>query len=388
MKPVKILAIFGTRPEAIKMGPVIHSLQAYKDEIETHVVVTGQHRSMLDQILEIFEIKPDYDLDIMRPNQTLTDITVRALRGLEDILKDSDYKLVMVQGDTSTAFIGGLAAFYQRIAVAHVEAGLRTRNKYNPYPEEVNRHFLDVLADLCFAPTQLSKDALLAEQVAPERILITGNTVIDALLTTVKDDYQFQTPALQTIGFNQERKTILVTVHRRENHGEPLRDICAALKELLSTRQDIQLVLPVHLNPNVYHTVHNTLGNLEHVHLTEPLDYPDFVNMMARAHLILTDSGGVQEEAPSLAKPVLVMRETTERPEAISAGAARLIGTTKADIIEAVNELLDDSTVYEGMAQAINPYGDGQASERTIQAIRRYLGLTEVKPAEFVSQVK
>ncbi len=386
MKPVKVLAIFGTRPETIKMGPVIHKLQRYGREIETRVVVTGQHRSMLDQILEIFEIRPDYDLDIMRDNQSLTDITVRSLRGLESVLQIEDYDLVMVQGDTTTAFVGALAAFYRRIPIAHIEAGLRTRNKYNPYPEEINRHFIDVLADLCFAPTAVSKNALLAERVDPGRILVTGNTVIDALLTTVKDDYKFQTPILRTIDFSQKRHTLLVTVHRRENHGAPLKDICEALKQLLVTRSDLQLVLPVHLNPNVYHTVHAALNGLEHVYLTKPLDYPDFVNLMARAHIILTDSGGVQEEAPSLGKPVLVMRETTERPEAVSAGTARLVGTATADIVATVNQLLDEPEAYQQMAQAVNPYGDGQAAERTVQAIRHYFNLTDTKPDEFAPE--
>lgn len=373
MRPVRVLTILGTRPEVIKMGPVIRELQYHSPEIETHVVVTGQHRSMLDQVLEIFEITPDYDLDIMRPNQSLTDITVRSLLGLESILRDSDYQLVMVQGDTTTAFVGGLAAFYHRIPVAHIEAGLRTRNKYNPYPEEINRHFIDVLADLCFAPTEVSKNALLAENVDPKRILVTGNTVIDALLATVKDNHRFQTPALQTIDFSHKRHTLLVTVHRRENHGEPLQDICEALRHLLTTRQDLQLVLPVHLNPNVYNTVHAALDGIERVYLTEPLAYPDFVNLMARAYIILTDSGGIQEEAPSLGKPVLVMRETTERPEAISAGAARLVGTTKQGITAAVTRLLDDPSEYRQMAQAINPYGDGKAAVRIVQAIRHYL---------------
>ncbi len=388
MKPINILAIFGTRPEAVKMGPIIQSLQNYRREIKTDVAVTGQHRSMLDQILKIFDITPNYDLDIMRPNQSLTDITARSLQGLEAILKEGDYQLVIVQGDTTTAFVGALAAFYQRIPVAHIEAGLRTRNKYNPYPEEINRHFIDVLADLCFAPTAISKEALLVEQVNPERIWVTGNTVIDALFATVKSDYRFQTPVLQTVDFNSHRQTILVTVHRRENHGAPLQDICLALKQLLTTRQDVQLILPVHLNPNVYLTVHAILGSLDHVYLTEPLDYPDFVNLMARSHLILTDSGGVQEEAPSLGKPVLVMRETTERPEAVTVGAARLIGTATADLVKATNLLLDNQAEYRQMAQAVNPYGDGRAADRTVQTIRHYFGLTETPPEEFRPEIR
>jgi UDP-N-acetylglucosamine 2-epimerase (non-hydrolysing) len=380
---IKVLAIFGTRPEAIKMGPVLYRLQKYAHEIETRVVITGQHRSMLDQVLPIFEVTPDYDLDIMRPNQSLTGITVRALRGLENILQDDDYQLILVQGDTTTAFVGALAAFYQRIPVAHIEAGLRTRDKYNPYPEEINRHFIDVLADLCFAPTLFSKNALLKEGVDPQRILVTGNTVIDALLTTVSERYTFQTSSLQTIDFDRGQRTLLATVHRRENHGEPLQDICNALQHLLAARQDLQLVLPVHLNPNVYHTVHAALDNMERVHLTEPLDYPDFVNLMAHTHIILTDSGGVQEEAPSLGKPVLVMRETTERPEAISAGTARLVGTTKRGIVDTVNRLLDDPLEYERMAQAVNPYGDGRAAERIVEGIRHFFGFRDDAPVDF-----
>ena len=385
MERRKVLAILGTRPEAVKMCPVIQKLINYSHELETRVAVTGQHRSMLDQILEIFSVSPDYDLNIMQEDQSLTDITVRALQGLEAILQEMrDCKLVMVQGDTTTAFVGALAAYYNRIPVAHIEAGLRTRNKYNPYPEEINRHFIDVLADLCFAPTETSKEALLAESIEAERIFVTGNTVIDALLATVKDNYRFKTSELQKINFNDYRHTLLVTVHRRENHGLPLERICAALKHLMMIRDDLRLILPVHLNPNVYHVVRATLGGLEHVHLTQPLDYPDFVNLMGRAYIVLTDSGGVQEEAPSLGKPVLVMRETTERPEAVSAGTARLVGTRKEDIISAVNQLLDNTDAYNKMAHAINPYGDGRAADRIVQLVRHYFQLIADRSAEFV----
>jgi UDP-N-acetylglucosamine 2-epimerase (non-hydrolysing) len=386
MKRDRILAIFGTRPEAIKMGPVIRQLHDYDDEIETRVVVTGQHRSMLDQILNAFEISPDFDLDIMQDNQSLADITTRSLSGLESILGNEDYRLVMVQGDTTTAFVGALAAFYHRIPVAHIEAGLRTYDKYNPYPEEVNRHFIDVLADLCFAPTLTAKSLLLAEGIEPKRIVVTGNTVIDALLATVDAHYKFLIPALQPINFDRGRHTLLVTVHRRENHGQPLQDICQALRQLLTTRTDLQLVLPVHLNPNVHSVVHAILGGLEHVYLTEPLGYPDFVNLMARSHIIVTDSGGVQEEAPSLGKPVLVIRQTTERPEAIAAGTARLIGTRKEDIISGVSQLLDVPERYRQMACAVNPYGDGHAAERIVLSIRRYFQLTDSLPAEFTHE--
>ena len=385
MKRRKVMVILGTRPEAIKLCPVIRQLQYYVHDIETHVVVTGQHRSMLDQILKFFGVTPDYDLDIMQDDQSLTDIIIRSLRGLESILQKNDYQLVMVQGDTSTAFVGALSAYYHKIPVAHVEAGLRTRNKFSPYPEEINRHFIDVLADLCFAPTMSSKNELLKEGTDPECILVTGNTVIDALLTTVNSHYEFMSEILKIIKFRPACHTLLATVHRRENHGQPLYEICQALKHLISTRDDLQLVLPVHPNPNVYQEVHNILGDLDNTYLTEPLEYPDFVNLMARAHIILTDSGGVQEEAPSLGKPVLVLRDTTERQESISAGTARLIGTQREVIISAVNQLLDDPNQYEHMSQSINPYGDGRAAERIVQAIRYNFNLTNRKVDEFSS---
>lgn len=383
----KILTIIGTRPEAIKLFPVIQKLRWSDNQIETHVAVTGQHRSMLDQILNLHLISPDYDLDIMQDNQSLTGITVRSLKGLETILSKEEYQLVLVQGDTTTAFVGALSAYYHRIPVAHVEAGLRTQDKYNPYPEEINRHFIDVLADICFAPTQSAKKSLLDEGLEPDRILVTGNTVIDALLATVSKNYRFISPELQAINFDHNRQILLVTIHRRESHGQPLLEICEALKHLLNTRDDLQIVLPVHLNPNVYDVVHTILGELEHVYLIAPLDYPDFINLMARAHIILTDSGGVQEEAPSLGKPVLVIRETSERPEAIEVGTARLIGTCKEKIVEEVNQLMDSPDLYDNMAQSINPYGDGQASERIVQFIQYYFKLTNHRPDEFDAEL-
>jgi UDP-N-acetylglucosamine 2-epimerase (non-hydrolysing) len=381
MKTFKILTIFGTRPEAIKVGPVLHELQNYREEIETCVVVTGQHRSMLDQILNIFRIEPNYDLNIMKHRQSLSGITVRALQGLEPILESEKPDLVLVQGDTTTAFVGALTAYYHKIPVGHIEAGLRTRDKYNPYPEEINRHFIDVLADLCFAPTCTAKEALLAEDVSSDKIFITGNTVIDALLATVRESYEFKSLELRQVDFSS--KTLLVTAHRRENHGAPLTEICLALRELLTVRKDLQLIFPVHLNPQVRGKVLPMLAGMDRVCLTDPLDYPDFVNLMARVCMILTDSGGIQEEAPTLGKPVLVMRSTTERPEAVAAGTARLVGTARQDIVDAVSQLLDNPEEYQRMAHAVNPYGDGHAAGRTVHALRFYFGLTAEPPAAF-----
>jgi len=322
IKQSKVMVIFGTRPEAIKMAPVIRQLESHRHELQTCTVVTAQHRSMLDQVLEIFHIEPDHDLDIMLPDQSLTETTVRALGGLEDLIRCENPDLVLVQGDTTTAFVGGLAAFYHQIPIGHIEAGLRTRDKYNPYPEEINRHFIDVLADLCFAPTLTAKEALLAEGIPEPRILVTGNTVIDALLVTVAQAHQFTVPALQHITFGPPHRTLLVTAHRRENWGIPLEDICLALRDLLVVREDLQVIFPVHLNPKVRETVWAILGDMERAWLVDPLGYLDFVHLMKCADVIVTDSGGIQEEAPALGKPVLVIRATTERPEAIKAGTA------------------------------------------------------------------
>lgn len=388
MKQPKVMVIFGTRPEAIKMAPIVSRLRRYAGEISTCVVVTAQHRSMLDQVLQIFEIEPDHDLDIMLPGQSLTEITVRSLTGLERILNSEKPDLVLVQGDTTTAFIGGLAAFYQQIPVGHVEAGLRTRDKYNPYPEEMNRQLLDVLTDLCFAPTLTSKKALLAEGIPEKRILVTGNTVIDALLATAAKPHSFTLPALQQIEFGAPIRTILVTAHRRENLGAPMQDICNALRDLLEAREDLQVVFPVHLNPKVRETVWATLGDMDRAKLIDPLDYLDFVHVMKRVDLIVTDSGGVQEEAPALGVPVLVIRATTERPEAIEAGTARLVGTNRQAIVSAVSRLLDDPVEYNSMSHAVNPYGDGHAAERTVDAIRYFFGLAAAAPVPFQSKVQ
>jgi UDP-N-acetylglucosamine 2-epimerase (non-hydrolysing) len=378
-----IMAIFGTRPETIKMAPLINRIQQYDHELRVCVVVTAQHRTMLDQMLAIFHLQPDYDLDIMLPGQTLTQITVRALTELEHVIQQEEPDLVLVQGDTTTAFVGGLAAYYHQIPVGHVEAGLRTHNKYNPYPEEINRHLLDVISDLCFAPTDTARQTLLAEGIPESRIIVTGNTVIDALHMSVARPHQFTLPSLQRIDFGSARRTLLVTLHRREHFGTPLETICLALRDLLTMRNDLQLVIPVHLNPRVRETVSSLLGDLESAILVDPLDYLDFVHLMQAVDIVVTDSGGVQEEAPALGKPVLVIRETTERPEAITAGTARLVGTNRENIIAAISQLLDNPEEYARMQHAVNPYGDGHAAERTTHAIRHFLGLVETLPPPF-----
>ena len=383
MKPRKVMIVFGTRPEAIKMAPVVAELRKHPTEFSTCVVVTAQHRSMLDQVLEIFQITPDYDLNIMRPRQSLAAITVRALSGLDRVMRREKPDLVLVQGDTTTSFVGALAAFYRKIPVGHVEAGLRTYDKYNPFPEEINRCLVDTFADLCFAPTLTSRDALLASGTPDSRVFVTGNTVIDALNEVVRKGRGFSLPALRQVRFSRPRQTLLVTAHRRESFGPPMVAICKAMRELLATRRNLQVVFPVHLNPNVRLAVSSILGDLERAVLTEPLDYLDFVQLMQSVDLILTDSGGVQEEAPALGKPVLVCRETTERPEAVAAGTSRLIGTDSSNIVAAVSLLLDNPTEYTRMAHAENPYGDGRASERVVACVRHFLGLATDRPAPF-----
>jgi UDP-N-acetylglucosamine 2-epimerase (non-hydrolysing) len=367
---------------------VINQLQHHRHELKTCIVVTAQHRQMLDQVLEIFHIEPDHDLDTMRPGQSLTEITVRVLAGLERIMGCENPDLVLVQGDTTTAFVGGLAAFYRQVPLGHIEAGLRTRDKHNPYPEEINRHFLDVLADLCFAPTLTAKEALLAEGVPETRILVTGNTVIDALLTAVVQEHQFTVPALRHISFGPPHRTLLVTAHRRESLGAPLEDICHALRDLLTAREDLQLVFPVHLNPKVRETVWSMLGDVERAVLVDPLDYLDFVHLMRCVDLIVTDSGGIQEEAPALGKPALVIRATTERPEAIEAGTARLVGTDQQNIVAAISQLLDDPAEYDRMKHAVNPYGDGHAAQRILDSVRHFLGLLPTLPLPFQADLR
>ncbi len=360
----KILIVFGTRPEAIKLAPVINKLKEREKDFKAIICVTAQHREMLDQVLSIFNIKPDYDLDIMKDNQNLFDITTKVLVGLKSVLEEANPDLVMVQGDTTTAFIAGLVAFYLKIPVAHVEAGLRTYNKYNPFPEDMNRHLLSAIADYHFAPTEWSKTNLIKEHIPKERIWVTGNTVIDALLEIIKRQKTDKPNNIISKFDVQSSKLILVTGHRRESFGEGFENICQALREIAQKRSDIIIVYPVHLNPNVRQPVNKILKNIANVVLIEPIDYEPFVSLMNRSYLILTDSGGIQEEAPSLGKPVLVMRNTTERPEGVEAGVVKLVGTVKDSIVENVFELLDNKDIYEGMSKKANPYGDGKAAER------------------------
>lgn len=382
MKQIKVMTIFGTRPEAIKMAPVVKRLKE-EEKIKTVVAITAQHREMLDQVLSLFNIKADYDLDIMQSGQSLNDITVRVLKGLEEILSTERPDMILVHGDTSSTFVGALAAFYQQLRVGHVEAGLRTHNKYSPYPEEMNRHLTGVLADLHFAPTLTNRDNLLAENISSQKIFVTGNTVIDALLETVKQEYVFDIPELEGIQFN-EKKIILLTAHRRENLGKPMENIFKAVRELIINNREAEVIFPVHLNPRVRKTVNEILKDVERVHLIEPLDYQPFANLLARSHLVMTDSGGIQEEAPGLGKPVLVLRDTTERPEAIEAGTVRLVGTEQDKIYAEANRLLNDKCAYNKMAGAVNPYGDGQASRRIVSRILFEFGLQEVCDKEFV----
>ncbi|NLW46400.1 MAG: UDP-N-acetylglucosamine 2-epimerase (non-hydrolyzing) [Firmicutes bacterium] len=378
----KVICIFGTRPEAIKMAPVIKVLEE-STKLKVITVVTAQHREMLDQVLRLFNIEPQYDLNIMETNQSITDITIRVLKGFEAILLKEQPDLVLVHGDTTTTLAGSLAAFYRQIPIGHIEAGLRTYHKYAPYPEEMNRKLTGCLADLHFAPTLTAKEALLKEGVNSEIITVTGNTVIDALLQTIKRDFYFKSALLNGIDY-QTRKVILVTAHRRENLGEPLGDIFSAIREIIDRNEDLEVIFPVHPNPKVRELAEEILGDSERIHLIGPLDYEPFVNLMNRCYLILTDSGGIQEEAPALGKPVLVLRETTERPEAVEAGIVKLIGTSKDHLIRETQLLLTDHQEYEKMAKAVNPYGDGKAAERILNGILNYLGLAEATVEESV----
>lgn len=373
----KIMTIFGTRPEAIKMAPLV--LQLQKDpELEPIVVVTAQHREMLDQVLEIFNIKPDYDLNIMKAGQTLTEVTARVLGGLEAVIKEAQPDMILVHGDTTTTFAGSLAAFYNEVAIGHVEAGLRTWNKYSPFPEEMNRQMTGVLADLHFAPTEEAAANLLRENKKEETIAITGNTAIDALKTTVQQDYK--SDILDGLG---EQKMILLTAHRRENIGQPMHNIFRAVKRIVDEHEDVTVVYPMHKNPKVREIAGQYLADHERIQLIEPLDVIDFHNFAARSHFILTDSGGVQEEAPSLGKPVIVLRDTTERPEGVKAGTLKLAGIEEDDIYRLTKELLTDPAVYESMSRASNPYGDGQTCERICEHIKYYFNLTEEAPEPF-----
>lgn len=377
-KPIKVMTIFGTRPEAIKMAPLVLELQKYPDRFESIVTVTAQHRQMLDQVLNIFGITPDYDLNIMKDRQTLVDVTTRGLEGLDKVMKEVKPDIVLVHGDTTTTFIASLAAFYNQIVVGHVEAGLRTWNKYSPFPEEMNRQLTGVMADLHFSPTTMSAENLRRENKKEESIFVTGNTAIDALTTTVKEEYHHE--VLDSLG---DDRLILLTAHRRENLGEPMRNMFRAVKRIVDEQRDVQVIYPVHLNPVVREIADEILGNDPRIRLIEPLDVIDFHNFASRAHLILTDSGGVQEEAPSLGVPVLVLRDTTERPEGIEAGTLKLAGVDEDTIYNLATELLTDDAAYEKMAKAVNPYGDGEASRRICDAISYYFKQSNERPESY-----
>ncbi len=369
---LKVMTIFGTRPEAIKMAPVVKAL-AEAPDMDPIVTVTAQHRDMLDQVLRLFDITPDYDLNIMSPSQTLYDVTDRALLGLKSVLEEAKPDVVLVHGDTTTTFAGALASFYQEIPVGHVEAGLRTGNIYSPFPEEMNRKLTGSLATYHFAPTSSSESNLVKENINQDHLYVTGNTVIDALATTVREDYVFEEEAINAL--DSTKRIVLVTTHRRENLGEPMRHVYGAIRQLVEEFEDIQIVFPVHKNPKVRQVVQEELGTVERVTLIDPLDYEPFANLMAKSYLILTDSGGIQEEAPALGKPVLVLRDTTERPEAVTAGTVRLVGTDKDAVHDAAYELLHDEDAYKIMSNSVNPYGDGQASRRIVEALRHeFLG--------------
>lgn len=360
---IKVMTVFGTRPEAIKMAPLVKELQS-REEIKCIVCVTAQHRQMLDQVLEIFNIVPDYDLNIMKQGQTLSDITSRALTGLQEVILKEKPNIVLVHGDTTTTFAGALAAFYAQTDIGHVEAGLRTWDKYSPYPEEMNRQMVGVLADMHFAPTENSKKSLLAEGKKEENIFVTGNTAIDALSTTVKGNYSHE-----VFNWLGDSKLILLTAHRRENLGEPMRHMFRAIKRIVQEFPDVKVIYPVHLNPKVREVADEILAGDDRIKLIEPLEVIDFHNFIAKSHIILTDSGGIQEEAPSLGKPVLVLRDTTERPEGIEAGTLKLVGTNEETIYNETKKLLTDKNEYEKMSKASNPYGDGKASQRIVNAI-------------------
>ena len=381
MSKKKIITIFGTRPEAIKMAPLVKELQTHSD-IETKVCVTAQHREMLDQVLELFDIKPDFDLNIMKSRQTLTGITNKVLEGLEEVFENEKPDMILVHGDTTTTFAGALAAFYKQIDVGHVEAGLRTFDKYFPFPEEMNRKLTGSLADLHFAPTKGARNNLLREGFDENIVYVTGNTVIDAMKHTVEENYTFENDELNDVDF-KNKKVIMITAHRRENWGEGIENICCALKKIVDENEDVELVYLVHLNPVVKDVVYSSLGNNKRIHLLSPLDTKETHNLMNKSFMVMTDSGGLQEEAPNLGKPVLVLRDVTERPEAVEAGTVKLVGTDVNKIVEVANELITNKEAYNKMSKSINPYGDGLASKRIANIILKYYGLFDGEIDEF-----
>ena len=383
MNKIKVMSVFGTRPEAIKMAPLVRALQA-SESIESIVCLTGQHREMLDSVMDIFHLKSDYDLNIMEKRQTLSTITTKTLLGMEQVLEEAKPDLVLVHGDTSTTFAGALAAFYHQVKVGHVEAGLRTWDKYSPFPEEMNRTLVGDIADLHFSPTRANAENLRREAVMGE-IFITGNTAIDAMQYTVRRDYTFTTELLNHLDF-VHRRVIAVTCHRRENYGKPMQDIMHAILEVVERNPDVEVVYPVHLSPVVRECAFPILGGHDRIHLIDPIDVEEMHNLIARCAFVMTDSGGLQEEAPALGKPVLVMRRETERPEAVAAGTAKLAGVEKDVIVSMANELLDSPEAYAKMAKAVNPYGDGHACARITQAIEWYFGRTAERPADFCTE--
>ena len=379
MDKIRVLSVFGTRPEAIKMAPLVLELQN-RPEFVSMCCLTGQHRQMLDSVMEIFELKAEYDLDIMEKQQTLSTITTKTILGMDKVLEEAKPDLVLVHGDTSTTFAGALAAFYHRVTVGHVEAGLRTYDMYSPFPEEMNRTLVGDIARLHFSPTVANAENLRKEAVQGD-IFITGNTVIDAMRTTVRPDFVFANPELNALDFG--KRVITLTCHRRENYGKPMEDIMAAVRHIVEKYEDVEVVYPVHLSPVVQECARRNLGDLKRVHLIEPLDVNEMHNLMARSYMIMTDSGGLQEEAPAMGKPVLVLRKETERPEAIAAGTVKLAGVDKDEIIRLASELLEDEIVYQSMAKAVNPYGDGTACARIAEAIKWHFGFREDRPADF-----
>ena len=383
MEKIKVMSVFGTRPEAIKMAPLVKALEACED-IDSRVCLTGQHRELLDSVMQIFQLHGDFDLDIMEKRQTLSTITCKTLLGMEKVFEQDKPDLILVHGDTSTTFAGALAAFYHQVKVGHVEAGLRTWDKYSPFPEEMNRTLVGDIADLHFSPTKANAENLRREGIQGD-IFITGNTAIDAMRYTVRSDYRFATPILNRLDF-QNKRILAVTCHRRENYGEPMQNIMHAILQLVEENPDIEVVYPVHLSPVVRECAFPILGNHPRIHLIDPIDVEEMHNLIARCFFVLTDSGGLQEEAPALGKPVLVMRRETERPEAIAAGTAKLVGVEQEEILREANALLHSEAAYAGMAKAVNPYGDGQASERIVQAILWHFGRAAERPKDFCAE--